>query len=134
MAEISRNMKILFIVDAIICFIYAIFYLIIPETFSQIVEYGYFDPVYWRHFGATALVIGLFCLIAVRRANWEQVKVILEIGIVWVISILGIAIWEYIFIPATAIGRANTLFIIILLIVVICINIYFYIQEAKRKT
>ncbi|TFG22647.1 MAG: hypothetical protein EU532_14215 [Promethearchaeota archaeon] len=134
MTDLSKNMKILFIVDAIICSIYAIFYLIIPETFLQIVEYAYFDPVYWRHFGATALVIGLFCVIAVRRAKWEEVKVILEIGIVWVISILGIAIWEYFFIPATVIGKINTLFVIILLIVVICINIYLYIQEVNRKS
>ncbi len=131
MAEISNQMKKLFVFDAIICFIYTLLYLVIPETFSKIVEYKYYDPVYWRHFGGTSLVIGIFCLVAIKRAEWEQIKVVLEIGIAWVISILAIAIWEFFVIPATAIGKANTLFVIILILVIIIINIYFYLREQK---
>jgi len=45
MAELSKEVKIVFIINAIPCFIYAFLLLVIPDTYSQITEAAMYNPI-----------------------------------------------------------------------------------------
>ena len=131
MAEISKEIKIVCIINAIIAIIYGFFYLIIPDTYRYSVDSTYYDPGMWRIFGATCFVIAIFNLLAIKRAEWDQAKIILELGILWVILLLIINIWSLVALPGSATAKANNTFNIILLIVIIIYNVLFYYRETK---
>ena len=131
MAEISKEIKIICVINAIIAFIYGFFYLIIPGIYRNMVDATYYDPTMWMDFGATCFVLGIFSLVAIKRAEWERVKMIFEIVILWLILILIVAIWTLVAVPGSATAQANTVFNIILIIAIIIYNSIFYYREQK---
>lgn len=106
--EITKRCKIVLFVNSISAFIFMIFYLITPELYFEINKALIFDPYYWRAFGATLLVLGLFSLRAYMIGKKDQAKFMLEIGIVWPLIILILNIWELIFLPISFIYTINT--------------------------
>jgi hypothetical protein len=131
MAEISKEMKIILIIDAIASFIFMILYLIIPELYANMVDPLVFDPYYWRAFGGTLLALFIISLIAFKRAEWEQVKVVIELAIIWSSIILILNIWELIALPISPTYIETTITDSIVLIVLIILNAFFYYREQK---
>ena len=131
MAEISKETKIVLIFDAIAAFIFMCLYLIIPELYASLVDPLVFDPYYWRAFGGTILALLIIVLIAFKRAEWDQVKVVLEFAIIWTIIILSLNIWELIVLPISPTYRQTTWIDSILLVVLIVINAFVYYREQK---
>ncbi len=131
MAEISKEVKIVLIINAIAALIFTFLYLVIPETYASLVDPLVFDPYYWRAFGGTLLVLAIMALIALKRAEVEQVKFIIEFAILWCVVILALNIWELIVLPLSPTYTQTTWFDSIILIVLIILNAYFYNRDLK---
>ena len=131
MAEISKEMKIVLIINAIIAFIYGFFYLIIPEIYRDLIDATYYDPGMWWTFGATCFLLGIFCLLVFMRKEWEKGKTFFEFALLWIIAELILNIVSIIVLPGSANAKANTAFNIVLLIVIAVYSAYFYYRESK---
>lgn len=131
MAEVTKEVKIVLIIDAIAALIFTFLYLVIPEIYASLIDPIVFDPYYWRAFGGTLLVLAIMALIALKRAEGEQVKLMIEIMILWSIVILTLNIWELIVLPLSPTYTETTWFNSILLIVLIILNSYFYNRDLK---
>jgi len=51
MAEFSKEMKFVLIINMIVAFAYGIMYVFLPEAVYALNDAPYFDPHYWRLFG-----------------------------------------------------------------------------------
>jgi hypothetical protein len=131
MTEISKRMKIVITINIIVAFIYGFFYLIITETYSKLIDAPYYDPGMWQIFGGTLVLLGIFGLLALKKNEWEYFKILVEFVILWDTLLLIINIVNLFIIPSSAVNRANALVSIILLIVLIILWIYSYLQEEK---
>jgi hypothetical protein len=131
MAEISKETKIILIIDAIASFIFMVLYLIIPEVYASMVDPLVFDPYYWRAFGGTLLALFILVLIALKRAEWDQIKAVIELAIVWSSIILILNIWELIALPISPTYVETTIVDSILLVVLIILNAFIYYREQK---
>jgi len=129
MVEISKRCKIVLLINAVAALIFMVFYLIIPKLYFTITEGPVFDPYYWRAFGVTLLVLGLFSLRAFLIGNKEQAKFMLEIGIIWPLIILILNIWELIFLTLSLTYTITTWLNNIILLVLIILNLYAYYKE-----
>jgi hypothetical protein len=123
MAEISKEAKIIILINMIASFIFAFFFLGIPEIYASWTNDAYFSPISWRQLGGTLLILGIFAIIALIRKEWEQVRIFWEIGIAFLIVLISIDIWVL----------ANGIFdyTVIVEIVLVVINIFFYIRERR---
>ena len=135
MSEISKDVKIVFLLNAILALIYAFLFLVIPEIHAQntdAINRGTFSSVSWRQLGASLLILGVGNLIAVKRAELEQTKIFWEMGILWLILMLGIGIWATVAIPFTTAASAVDSWIgNIILVVLAILNIYYYNREVR---
>ncbi|MFX1406138.1 MAG: hypothetical protein ACFFC9_00255 [Promethearchaeota archaeon] len=125
MAEISKEAKIVFLINIIVCFIFAFFFFGIPEIYYDLVGGVGFSAVCWRQIGGTILILGLFGIIALIRKEWEQVRIYWEFGIAFIILLIVIDLWF-------GIGVYGAFeYTLIVEIVLAVINIFFYIRERK---
>jgi len=131
MAEISSKTKIVLIIDILACLIFMFLYLIIPEIYASLVDPIVFDPYYWRAFGGTLLVLGIMSIIAYKRAEWSQVKVVIELAILWCSIILILNIWEILVLPISPTYAQTAWTDSILLVILIVINAFCYYKEQK---
>ena len=131
MAELSKEVKMVFIINAIIAFIYAFLFLVIPDTYAQITEATMYNPISYRQIGASILVLGIGNVLAIKRDDLEKAKIFWEIAIIWLILMLIIGIWAVFAFPGTAAAQADTWIGNTVLIVLAVLNIYFYYQETK---
>ena len=132
MAEISNKLKIVLIIDIIATLIFMFLYLIIPDIYANMVDPLVFDPYYWRAFGGTLLALGVIMLIVLIRGEMEQIKLVLELGILWCSIILALNIWELIVLPLSPTYTATTWFDSGLLVVIILLNAFVYYNEYMK--
>lgn len=123
MVEISKEAKIILLINIIASFIFAFFFLGIPEIYADLTNNAFFSPICWRQLGGTLLVLGIFGIIALKRKEWEQVRIFWEIGIAFLIVLLSIDIW------IIAYGLFD--YTVIIEIVLVALNIFFYIRERR---
>jgi len=123
MAEISKEAKIIFLINMIVSFIFAFLFLGIPEIYAALTNAPYFSPICWRQLGGTLLLFGIFTIIALIRKEWEQVRIFWELGIGFLIVLVCIDIW--------VIAHGLFDYTVIVEIVLIAINIFFYIRERR---
>ena len=131
MAEVTKEVKIILFIDAIAALIFTFLYLVIPETYASLIDPIVFDPYYWRAFGGTLLALAIMALIALKRAEGEQVKIMIEFAILWSVVVLALNIWELIVLPLSPTYTETTWFNSVLLIVLIILNSYFYNRDLK---
>ena len=123
MAEISKEAKIIFLINVITSFIFAFFFLGIPEIYAGWTNEAYFSPICWRQLGGTLLILGIFGIIALIRKEWEQVRIFWELGIAFVILLVCVDIW------LVSLGLFD--YTVIVEIVIVVINIFFYVRERR---
>ena len=131
MAELSKEVKIVFIINAISAFIYAFLFLVIPDIYVQITEAAMYNPITYRQLGASMLILGIGTVLAIKRDDFEKAKLFWEIGILWVILMLIIGIWGAFAFPGTATAQADTWTGNTVLIVLTVLNLYVYYRETK---
>ncbi|MFX0072257.1 MAG: hypothetical protein ACFFAO_14315 [Candidatus Hermodarchaeota archaeon] len=132
MSEMSKQLRLLLIFDSIVTFVFMFFYLIIPEIYASMVDSFAYDPYYWRAFGATLLVLGIMALVSLKRADMSQIKLVLELAVLWIAIITALTLWELIFIPISPTYWIFTLVNSILLIFILLLNAFFYYKEFVK--
>ena len=131
MAEISKEVKVVFIINAIPAFIYAFLFLVIPDTYVQVFEVELYNPISYRQIGVSILVLGIGAVLSIKRDDLEKAIIFWEIAIIWLILMTIIGIWGAFAIPGTATAQVGTWIANAILIGLTVLNIYFYYRETK---
>jgi len=125
MAELSKQAKIIYLVNAIVSFIFMFFFLVIPEIYADWINPPEFCSISWRQLGGSLLVLGVFSVVGLLRKEWEHVRIVWELGILWLIVILCIDFWGMVAVA----GSFD--FTVIIELILIVVNIFFYIRERR---
>ena len=126
--EISKGLKILFILEFIIAYIYGITYLFFTEWYIEFVDWPFKDPIVGRMLGVSLMTYGTCSLIAFIRKDWNTAKIVLELQVFWHILALIVVIGGSIVLN---IVEDMWIFIVILSPFLVAF-LYFYITEKKR--
>ncbi|MFW9899292.1 MAG: hypothetical protein ACFFDO_08555 [Candidatus Thorarchaeota archaeon] len=129
--EISKWLKLWFLINSILGLIFTIIYLIILEIYWVMVDWPYFDPIFGRILGITLLTLTIMSVMAYRETDWENVKIFVEFSIIWLISLAIVNIWSVFVTQFSPTALASVAFDTTLLIVLAIGNIYFFIQHQK---
>jgi hypothetical protein len=86
---ISPGLKILFLVHLVFAFIFGLVYLLIPEVFGGLFKLPTTEPFVTalRLLGAAIMAFGFGSWYAYRATAWDQVKIVVQMELVW--TILG---------------------------------------------
>jgi len=134
MAELSKFFKIVLLINIIAALIYGILYLFIPEIYADLIESPSFSLQFWRLWGVTCLLLGVFGIIGFIRNEWTTLKILIEFVILWLIG-MDIVNIIYLVDPAfthSATSFASELTDVIIIILLAVVNIYAYLKENKR--
>ena len=131
MVKMSKGIKIILYVDIVVAIYYGVLYLLLPEFYYQRNDAPAFDLHMWRLFGGTIFVLGIAGIIALKRGEWEAVKPIMEVVILWLIMVAVLDIVLLLTVSASPTYIRSTSTTIVLLIIIIKANIYFYQREEK---
>ena len=125
MTEIQKFTKITLLIYAVGGFIFAFLYLVIPDIYIYgLTQWPFNDPVYFRMFGGTLLVLGLFALMAYFKKEWEEVKILFELALTWLLMVLIINILELALLSLPAMTFTNTIFNTIIVAIFSILGIY----------
>jgi len=126
--EISKGIKILFILEFIVAYIYGITYLFFTDQYIDFVDWPYDDPIVGRMLGVSLMTYGTCSIIAFFRKDWNTAKIVIELQIFWHILALGVVIGGAIILNLI---EDMWIFIVILSPFLVAF-LYFYIIERKR--
>lgn len=129
--EISKGLKIWFLISCVLGCIFTIIYLIVLEPYWAMVDWPYFDPIFGRILGITLLSITIISALAYRETDWENVKLFVEFSIIWLVSLAIVNIWSVFVTPFSPTALGSVAFDTTLLIILAIGNIYFFIQHQK---
>lgn len=128
--EISKGLKILFILEFIVACIYGITYLFFTEWYIEFVAWPFDDPIVGRMLGVSLMTYGITSLIAYLRKNWDTAKLAVELQIFWHILALFVVIGGAIILDLM---EDMWIFIVILSPFLVAF-LYFYFKELRRKS
>lgn len=128
--EISKGLKILFILEFIVANIYGITYLFFTEWYIEFVAWPYDDPIVGRMLGVSLMTFGITSLIAYLRKNWDTAKLAVELQIFWHILALFVVIGGGIILDLM---EDIWIFIVILSPFLVAF-LYFYFKELIKKS
>jgi hypothetical protein len=129
MIEMTKNLKILLLINAIIGLGFAFFHLAIPFWYLSLIQWPFFDPYYSWAFGGVFLITSSFILFVLKKDDWHRGKTVFEITIAWEILILVLNVISLIFIPAPLDSIITTWIYNIVFIILIVINLKFYSKK-----
>ncbi len=132
MAEISKEFKIMLIIDIIIAFIYGILYVFLPEIVYSMNDAPYFDPHFWRLFGGAILTIGIVAIYAFIKKEWNDIKSFVFYVLVFLIVIGIINITSAIYVTRSMTNLGFHWLDTILIILLAILNGFFYMRENKK--
>lgn len=128
--EISKGLKILFILEFIVGYIYGITYLFFTEWYIEFVAWPFDDPIVGRMLGVSLMTFGITSLIAYLRKNWDTAKLAAELQIFWHILALFVVIGGGIILDL----MADMWIFIVILSPFLVAFLYFYFKELRRKS
>lgn len=130
MTEIQKLTKITLLLDALAGFIFAFLYLVIPDIFIYgLTQWPFNDPVYFRYFGGTLLLLGLVSLIAYFKKEWEEVKLFFEFALLFILMIVIMSSLELALLTLPVITFMNSLFSTILVIIYLVLGTYCWMKQ-----
>ncbi len=132
MAELSKFLKIVLIINILAALIYGVLYLFIPEIYAVMIESPSFSLQFWRLWGVSCFILGIMGIIGLLRNDWIQLKILLEFSILWLIG-MNILNLIYLFDPShTVTSFTSEVMDVIIIFVLIALNIYAYLRENKQ--
>ena len=131
MAEASKEIKIIISINAIVALIYGFMYMIIPDIINKLNDGPYYNPQFYQLFGATCFALAIIAFIGVKRGEWESLKIVVELAIIWLIFVLIVNLWSFAYMPYSATAIASQIFDIIIVIIIIVVDVWFYLREIK---
>jgi len=129
--EIPEPLRKILVINAIIASIFGFIYIEPIHLILLLLDLPPFDPLYSWVFGVTLLILGIFAWIVVNRKDSKQIRLILELLIVWEIMIVFMNVFiglrhVLIVLPLAIIWLNNAIFL-----VMIVINVFFYRRYRK---
>jgi len=128
--EISKALKILFILEFIVANIYGITYLFFTEWYIAFVAWPFDDPIVGRMLGVSLMTYGITSLIAFIRKNRDTAKLAVELQVFWHILALFVVIGGGIVLDL----MADIWIFIVILSPFLVAFIYFYLKEMRGKS
>jgi len=130
MSEIQKLTKISLLLDALAGFVFAFLYLVIPDIYIYgLTQWPFNDPIYFRLFGGTLLVLGLASLMAYFKKEWEEVKLLYELALMWLLMTTIINIFELALVSLPAMALTNTIVVSILVAAYLILGIYCWMKQ-----
>ena len=133
MSIMTKELKIILIIDIIVAIYYGVLYLLIPEVYYRMNDAPAFDLHMWRLFGGTIFILGICGIVALKRGEWEAVKPLMEVVILWLIMVMVLDIIWVFSVAASPTYIRSTSTTIVILIVLITANVYLYQRELKKQ-
>ena len=132
MTEIQKLTKISLLLDVLAGFLFAFLYLVIPDIFIYgLTQWPFNDPIYFRLFGGTLLVLGLASLMAYFKKEWEEIKLLYELALMWLVMVIIINIFELALLTLPAMSLMNTVVNTILLVIYLILGIYCWMKQKS---
>ncbi|MHA1670484.1 MAG: hypothetical protein ACTSV5_07870 [Promethearchaeota archaeon] len=132
MAEYSKEMKIVLIINLIVTFVYGIMYVFLPEAVYTLNEAPYFDPHFWRLFGGVLIAIGISILLGIIKGDWDYIKLFFLYAIIMLIILVLVNITSNIYVTRSATNLVFHWLDTIVMIVLVVFNTLFYLREEKK--
>jgi len=114
MAGLSKDLKIIMVFNIIAAFIYGSIFLLIPDLYEQYIDSIYHNPPLMRLWGGTIILVGICGLIALKRNEWETVKLYWELVILWLLMIVILNLASFAYVPYTPTFLATNIFNVII--------------------
>ena len=132
MAEVSKEMKIVLIINVIVGLIYGILHVFFPEGVHSLDDAPFFDPHFWRLFGGALIAIGIAILLGILNGEWDNIKIIIQFVIIFLIIVALVNFTSGIYITRSTINEIFHLFDNIVVILLLLLDILFYLREEKK--
>ena len=84
--EISKGLKYVLLTHFVLGIIIGVIFLIFPEQYCNLFGIIISDHGVYRLIGAASLAFGFSSYLAYRNANWDTVKLFIQIDLVWLIG------------------------------------------------
>jgi len=133
MVEMTKNLKIVLVINAIIGLCFAFLYLAISHLYLSLIEWPFYDPYYSWAFGGIFLILSIFILLSLKQNNWEKIKTILQVLIAWQLMILVLNVISLILIPSPIVSIITIWIYNITLILLVIANILFYMKNIQEQ-
>lgn len=132
MADLSKEMKIVILINTIVALIYGIFQLFLTEWYAAVTDFPVFDIHFTRVSGGTLFVLSIFGFYVFLKKQWADFKLFFEFVIIYQIMLLILDIVYLATITYSATNFASILIATIITALLIAINIFFYLKEGKQ--
>lgn len=130
MAELSKKLKYLIILNIVVAFVYGIMQAFFTAAYLAMIEQPTPDVHFTRIGGGVLLVLGIFGIYALlKKKSWEEFKLLFEFVVGYQIMLFILDIVYFATFTISATNFANTLIATILTAVLIALNSYFYLKE-----
>ena len=133
MAELSKEYKILLLVNIIVAFVYGALYVFLPDVVYSGNDAPYFDPHFWRLFGGALLAVGVVGIFGFLSADWEKIKLFMLYGIVILILILLVNLTSNIYVIRSATNLIFHWIDNVVIIILLIVDTFFYMRENKKS-
>jgi len=131
MAELSKFLKIVLIINLIAALFYGIMYLFLTNLWATLIDPSDFDLHLWRLFGGTCISLGIFGVVGLIRNEWTHLKILFETTILWLIVVDILNIISLIQIPRSPTNLVSQVTDVIVIFILIILDIIAYFKENK---
>ena len=107
--QVSPGLRITFLLHFIAGAIFGLIYLLIPEAWGNLVHWPVKDVAFVRLVGAAVLGYATGSWFAYKATAWEQVKIVVQMEIVWTILGTLVTLWALIFAGLPVFGWVNAI-------------------------
>lgn len=128
--ELSKGLRILFILEFIVANIYGITYFFFTEWYIAFVAWPFDDPIVGRMLGVSLMTYGITSLIAYLRNNYDTAKLAVELQIFWHILALFVVIGGGVILDL----MVDIWIFIVILSPFLVAFLYFYFKEMRQKS
>ena len=131
MAEISKELKIVILINAIIAFVYGFLFVALTDMYLKLSDEIWPNPHLLRLWGGRILILGIFGFLMIKVAEWEKIQIFWEFVIIWLIMIVVLGFASFAYVPRSATALASAWLDTLVCLVLAVIDIYFYQREKK---
>ncbi|TFG29010.1 MAG: hypothetical protein EU532_04100 [Promethearchaeota archaeon] len=131
MTELSKELKIVLIINGIAAFIYGFLFLVIPEIYYDLSDEPYPNVHLQRLWGGTITLLGIFALIAWKRGEWETGKIMVELAMGWLLLVCILSLASFAYVKRSPTNIASTWSDVIVTLIFFLMDLYFYLKQKK---
>ncbi len=96
----SRGLKITFFAHMLVALAFGLLFLISPDLYARIANYGPIDPIITRAMGVAALGLAFSSWLAFRAVQWDEIRIVLEMEVFYAVLMTATLTLIMVFTPA----------------------------------